>query len=222
MNDEHPLEDLRHPRSTFSTWVGVVLLLAVFGLFVWVVIGASPRGDTYEAKRAKVREEKLKTAREEAEKALTTYGWIDKNKGVARIPIDQAMQLTLADLAAKKPMPANPIATPEPAQSVAAPATPAPASSAAASTKSQPEASATPKPVSVEGPNSMIHGEPTGTYNPTGAAPGTQPGPSTVPASSPAVPSVRAPQSPSATPVLVPPGTPLPVRGTTPTPTPAP
>ena len=36
----------------FSTWFGVVLLFVVFGLFVWVVIGASPRSDTYEEKRA--------------------------------------------------------------------------------------------------------------------------------------------------------------------------
>lgn len=105
----------------FSTWIGVVLLFGVFGLFVWVVIGASPRGDNYEAKRAAAREEKLKTLREEAHKALTTYGWVDKTKGVTRIPIDRAMELTLADLVAKKPAPANPIATPEP-QASAAPA----------------------------------------------------------------------------------------------------
>ncbi len=103
----------------FSTWVGVVLLFGVFGLFVWVVIGASPRGDTYEAKRAKAREEKLKTLREEANKTLTTYGWADKAKGVAHVPIERAMELTLADLVTKKPTPANPIATPEPQASAA-------------------------------------------------------------------------------------------------------
>ena len=94
----------------FSTWVGVVLLFVVFGLFVWVMIGASQRGDTYEAKRATARAEKLKTLREEANKALTTYGWVDKAKGVTHIPIDRAMELTLADLVGKKPAPANPIA----------------------------------------------------------------------------------------------------------------
>jgi len=35
-----------------------------------------------------------------------------KNKGVARIPIDRAMELTVAELAQKKPAPAGPIATP--------------------------------------------------------------------------------------------------------------
>ncbi len=37
----------------FSTWIGVVLLFAFFGLLALVVIGASPRGDNYEEKRAK-------------------------------------------------------------------------------------------------------------------------------------------------------------------------
>ena len=48
----------------FSTWIGVVLLFAFFGLLALVVIGASPRGDSYEEKRAKVRAEKLQAARE--------------------------------------------------------------------------------------------------------------------------------------------------------------
>ncbi len=47
--------------------------------------------------------------------AQTTYGWVDKNKGVVRIPITEAMKLTVAELADKKPAAANPIATPEPA-----------------------------------------------------------------------------------------------------------
>ncbi len=141
MTNQHTLQELRHPQSVFSTWVGVVLLFVVFGLFVWVIIGASPRGDTYEAKRAKVREEKLKTLREEANKTLTTYGWVNKAKGVAHIPIDRAMNLTLADLAGKKPEPANPIATPIPQASAA------PSPAAAPPKEGAPPPSATPPAV---------------------------------------------------------------------------
>ncbi len=36
----------------FGTWLGVVLLFAVFGLFVWAVMGMMPRGNDYEQKRA--------------------------------------------------------------------------------------------------------------------------------------------------------------------------
>jgi hypothetical protein len=105
-----------------------VLLFTLFGVIVLAVIGPGPRGSDYEETRAKKRMENLKTSREEAAKALTTYGWIDKNKGVARIPIDRAMELTVAELAQQKPAPAGPIAAPEP-QAAAAPASPAPAGS---------------------------------------------------------------------------------------------
>ena len=121
----------------FSTWMGVVLLFAFFGLMALIVIGASPRGDTYEEKRAKARAEKLKAVREETTKALTTYAWVDKNKGVVRIPINDAIKLTVAELARKTPVPANPIATPavSPAAqtSVANPASAAASPSASAS-----------------------------------------------------------------------------------------
>lgn len=216
MNDERPLRDLNQPRSMFSTWVGVVLLFGVFGLFVWVVIGATPHGDNYEDSRAKARMEKLKKAREETDIALNSYGWLDKNKGVARVPIDRAMQLTLADLAAKKPAPANPIASPEP-QKAAVTRSGAPAPSPAVT--APPEgANLPPKPISVEGPKSEIRGQPTGVANPASAPPGTQPGASATPAASP--PSAAAQPNPSGspmpTPVQSPVGTPLPVPGKTP------
>jgi hypothetical protein len=106
------LREIVHTRVPFSAWLGVVLLFVLFGAIALVIIGPSPRTDDYELKRAKTREEKLKTLREEDAKALTTYGWIDKNKGAARIPIERAMELTLTELAQKSPAPAYPIATP--------------------------------------------------------------------------------------------------------------
>jgi len=123
-----------------------VLLFALFGVIVLAVIGPAPRGSTYEETRAKKRMENLKTVRDEAAKALATYGWIDKNKGIAHIPIDRAMELAVADLAQKKPAPAGPIPTPEP-QAAAAPASPAPASPApAASPQTSPAQPAAPPP----------------------------------------------------------------------------
>jgi hypothetical protein len=195
----------------FSTWIGVVLLFAFFGLLVLVVIGASPRGDSYEEKRAKVRAEKLKAVHEETTKALTTYAWIDKNKGVVRIPINEAMKLTVAELAEKSPGPANPIA-PEaspPAQG-AAPATASPAPSPASS------ASGTPKPTTVTGPHSEGQNQPAAAIKPPPAPPGTQPGASATPAAVPPSAAVKAPVSPSARPSPSTPATPLPVRGKTP------
>ena len=126
MADPESLRQVVHSRAPLSTWFGIVLLFALFGVIVLAVIGPAPRGSDYEETRAKKRMENLKASRDDATKALTTYGWIDKNKGVARIPITRAMELTVAQLAQQKPAPAGPIATPEP-QAPAAPASAAPA-----------------------------------------------------------------------------------------------
>ncbi len=142
MPDAESLRQVAQSRAPLSTWIGIVLLFALFGVIVLAIIGPAPRGSSYEETRAKKRVETLKTTRDEATKTLTTYGWIEKNKGVAHIPIDRAMELTLAELAQKKPAPAGPIAAPQ-AQTAAAPANPAPASPApAAAPQSSPAQSA--------------------------------------------------------------------------------
>jgi|SRR5215469_14992530 len=137
MANPESLRQIAHSRAPLSTWLGIVLLFALFGVIVLAIIGPSPRGSDYEETRAKKRVENLKTLREEADKALTSYGWIDKNKGAARIPIERAMELTIAELAKQKLAPAGPIATPE-AQATAVAASPAPASLAPASPPKKP------------------------------------------------------------------------------------
>ena len=112
MADTQSAHTIAYSRAPFSTWLGIVFLFILFGLIVLAVIGPSPRGSDYEESRAKKRIERLKALREENQKDLATYAWVDKNKGVARIPIERAMELTVADLAQKKPAPAGPIATP--------------------------------------------------------------------------------------------------------------
>ena len=148
-------ESLRHiarSRAPLSTWLGVVLLFALFGVIVLAIIGPSPRGSNYEETRAKKRMENLKTSREDADKALNTYAWIDKNKGVVRIPISRAMELTIAQLAQQKPAAAGPIATPEAQAASPAPAgspqpgATQPAASLSPAAQSSPPASASPAP----------------------------------------------------------------------------
>src|SRR5437588_3958136 len=197
--------------APFSTWVGVVLLFALFGVIVVAVIGPGQRGDTYERMRAEERVKKLKDVRDEEAKALTSYAWVDKNKGTVRLPIDRAMELTVADLANKKPAPAYAIAVPESsaAPGGAAAASPAPSAS--------PQSSGTPKPTSVAGQNSEARGQPAAAVNPPAVQPSTQPGASATPAASPK--SSGAAQ-PSAAPSTTPPGSPLPVRGATASPSP--
>src|SRR6266516_934737 len=138
MPDGESLRQVAHSRAPLSTWVGIVLLFALFGVIVLAIIGPAPRGSSYEETRAKKRAEILKTTRDEAAKALTTYGWIDKNKGVAHIPIARAMELTVAQLAQQKPAPAGPIAASE-AQ------TPGNAAAPSAAASPSPQPSSTPK-----------------------------------------------------------------------------
>ena len=162
--------------APFSTWVGVVLLFALFGAITVAIIGPSPRGDSYEKMRAEARAKKLKDARDEDAKALTAYSWIDKNKGTVRLPIERAMELTRADLANKKPVPAYAIATPEPSAAPGGQAAASPAPTAS------PQASGTPKPISVSGPSSEARGQPAAAINPPAVQPSTQPGASATPA----------------------------------------
>jgi hypothetical protein len=193
----------------FGAWLGIVLLFLFFGIFVLVLVAATPHGNTYEAKRAEAREKKLNDARKAATQELNSYAWVDKGKGIARIPVDRAMELTLRDLASKKPAPANPIETP--AQAPASAASPAPAVSPAAAA-----AAGTPKPTSVEGPNSENRNQPAAAGNPPGAIPATQPGPEATPAASASPASGQPVISPM--PEQKPPGTPIPVAGKTPPP----
>jgi hypothetical protein len=137
MAETQSAHSIAYSRAPFSTWLGIVCLFALFGLIVLAVIGPSPRTSDYEEARAKKRMEKLKALREESQKELTTYAWVDKSKGVTRIPIDRAMEVTVADLAQKKPAPAGPIATPA-AQAAPAGASPAPAAPQGAAVSSSP------------------------------------------------------------------------------------
>jgi uncharacterized protein (DUF58 family) len=165
------LRQVAQARAPLSAWFGIVLLFALFGVIVLAIIGPSPRGSDYEESRAKKRVENLKTLREEADKALTTYGWIDKNKGVARVPIERAMELTVADLAKQKPAPAGPIATPETQATAGAGASPVPASPAPAGSPQSGGASPT---------------APSPAQAPASASPAAQPSPSSPASPSPA------------------------------------
>lgn len=193
-----------------------MLLFAFFGLFAWVVFGAMPRGDSYEEARARARAEKFKVASEEADKALQGYGWVDKEKGSVHLPIARAMELSAAELAQRKPAPANAIPPADAAAAglqVTAPVTPpaAPIPSPAAA------AAVAPKAGAITGKDSENRGQPAAASNPPDSQPGSQPGPAATAAASPPAPASKAQPgagAPTATPVQTPVGTPIPVRPT--------
>ena len=164
MADTQSARTIAYSQAPFSTWLGIVFLFVLFGLIVLAVIGPSPRSSDYEETREKKRMERLNALQEENKKDLTTYAWIDKNKGVARIPIDRAMELTVADLAQKKPAPAGPIATPASAEATAGkPATqaaPAGASPAQAAPAAASPTGGSPAPVAHQQPDTMQPAQP--------------------------------------------------------------
>ena len=181
MATNEPKISFDQPRSAFGTWLGIVLLFAIFAVLVLVVMGAMPRGDNYEQKRSEARREKLKTAQEEYAKAREGYGWVDKEKGVARIPVNRAMELATAELAQRKPAPANPIepgAGEKAGMQATAPVAPAPAPTA------QP-GETTPPPTAVTGKDSAVGAQPAAAANPPDAPPGSQPGPQNTPPTAP-------------------------------------
>ena len=187
-----------YSRAPLSTWLGIVCLFGLFGIIVLAVIGPSSRTSDYEETRAKKRMERLKALQEENQKELTTYTWVDKNKGVARIPIDRAMELTVADLAQKKPAPAGPIATPA-AQTAPAGAAPAPAAPQGAAVSSSPaEAAAKAGPPS-SGAAQPAQTAPAGASSapPPGAAVASSPSSGAASASLATQPSPQAPTSPA-------------------------
>ena len=149
-NDDETLAHPEQPRFLLSAWLWAVVLFVFFGAIVAITFGTMQRGSSYEEGRAKSRAEKLKVAEEEWNKASSSYGWVDKGKGVTRIPIQRAMELELADLQSKKPAPAGPIATPAPAEA------PAPSTGV-------PQPATSPNPPSaplVAAPNSQPEGSP--------------------------------------------------------------
>lgn len=211
MSDEESLRQVAQTPASFSTWLGIVVLFALFGVIVLAIVGPAPRSNSYEQNRAKKRLTNLKTLREEDAKGLNNYALIDKDKGLARIPIERAMELTMAQLAQTKPAPAGPIATPTPQEAPSASASPAASVAPGASP------TATVKPKSVQGVESATRGQPAAATNPAAARPNTQPGASATPAAIAApyggASPVTAPPGPSSP---TPPGSPLPVRGKTP------
>ena len=106
MNRNPPLSERRHPYLP-GLWLAAGFLgLASLALLLRPV-GVTP--DTILEKAAMERWERLQKLKTNQLADVTTYGWVDQAKGVARIPVAQAMELTIAKLQAQNPKPAYPI-----------------------------------------------------------------------------------------------------------------
>lgn len=107
----HSIHQRRHPYLP-GLWLAAGFLGLASIAFLLRPLGVTPSTITQSA--AKVRLEKLSKLRTEQDSAVTTYGWVDKSKGVAHIPIAQAMELVVPQLRSNPPRPAYPITTIQP------------------------------------------------------------------------------------------------------------
>jgi len=110
------------PIRWYASVAGVLLIFAVIA-FQSSRVAKDTTG--YDEDQARLRAEKLAKLQAADEKTLTTADWVDKDKGIVRIPIDEAMTQEVALLQAK------PVAAGTEIPGAAAPAAPAPAPASA-------------------------------------------------------------------------------------------
>jgi hypothetical protein len=122
-------------------YISVAVVLLIFVVIAFQSTRVAHDTTTYDDDQAKIRLGKLEKLQASDEKTLTTADWVDKDKGVVRIPINEAMTEEVALLKAKPvamgaEIPGAVAAAPAsaPAPSAAAPATNAPTGTAPAST----------------------------------------------------------------------------------------
>ena len=93
----------RKTASAGLSFFRAILVFCVFAVVVLLWFRATPRAETYDQKRAALRTKLLSDLRAEDAKKLNSYAWVDQKKEVVQIPIELAMELVTAELAAKKP-----------------------------------------------------------------------------------------------------------------------
>ena len=78
-----------------ARWLLAGCALAVLGFLTWFVTGRSGAPDLDTA-RAALRRQYLAELEETNRVALTTYGWIDSRRGVVRLPLNRAIEMSVS------------------------------------------------------------------------------------------------------------------------------
>jgi len=99
----HSLSERSHPYLP-GLWLAAGFLgLASLALLLRPV-GVTP--DTITEKAAMERWDRLQKLKTDQHKDVTSYGWVDKDKGIARIPVEKAVEIIIPKLQAQDPKPA--------------------------------------------------------------------------------------------------------------------
>ena len=82
-------------NARLAAWcVGVAGTLLIVGWLSWLVAERTRPAGIDQA-RAEQRRKALAELRAENQAALTTYGWIDPAKGIVRLPVQRAVEMSL-------------------------------------------------------------------------------------------------------------------------------
>lgn len=73
---------------------GLALFSTVLGIMFWT---RKPPAVAPKGPEGRPAQEVLQEVRSQHEQELSSYGWVDKEKGVVRIPIERAMELLIAE-----------------------------------------------------------------------------------------------------------------------------
>ncbi len=109
-----PAPSSNAPARTKSIWPMFAAVLVLFVLFAavvqWMLRVGNREVFDEEAIRSVQRYEILKKVTDQNAALTTGYAWEDRAKGIVRIPLDRAMELAVAKLAAQgAPKPAYPV-----------------------------------------------------------------------------------------------------------------
>lgn len=98
--------EVRQPNA-FLVFLGVAAAIAVVIIIVGGLVARRPQVESVDARRAAQRIEARQKLDQADREALTTAAWVDKEKGVVRLPIEDAIKLAAKDLVGKKPAPSQ-------------------------------------------------------------------------------------------------------------------
>ena len=102
MSDTSSCSDSKCCSAFGATLIAAIGGFAIFALILVVAYlpnKAAPVGDG--VKTPAQRKAALAELHGKEHTAATTYGWVDKDKGVVRLPVDRAIELTIQEHAKK-------------------------------------------------------------------------------------------------------------------------
>jgi hypothetical protein len=90
-------------NGSFLTLAAAIGGFAIFALIVFIAYLPQKPAPIPEGTRTpEQRKAALAELRAKEKAAATTYGWVDQSAGVVRIPVDEAVAITIKELNAKK------------------------------------------------------------------------------------------------------------------------